>query len=119
MSTTATTLPLEVEIQLVNGHVTPVFSGDMQVGQTVHYSSKAGDFELRFPPSSPEGATPFSAGGVTVLVTGTKAEGSAVFVLQNPGTFTCRCSLKLANGQTIGWPMDGDQSGGNHVVKTP
>jgi hypothetical protein len=116
MPTTATKLPLEIEIKLVNGKdVIPTLPDDMRVGQSVHYSSKAGDFEIEFPPSG--GVTPFSAGDASFTVQGTRAEGSPILVLQNAGEFTCRCSLKLPNGDRLGWPMAGDQSGGNHVVK--
>lgn len=95
----------------------------MFVGATVHYSSIAGDFELTFPPDNPGGATPFSKGGETVVVSGNKISGnktygSKLLVLQNEGTFTCRCSLTLsASGEKLGWPTAGDQSGGNHVVR--
>ena len=89
---------------------------DMAVGETVRYSSSAGEVSIVFPDRSPfrtdnKTMTSVPGGVVLTLVSGSGNSGKDALV--------CRCFITLPNEQKIGWDetAPANRCGGDHHVK--
>jgi hypothetical protein len=101
----------EITIELQSGNAVPPKSIlDMQVGQTVRYTSPAGKVRIVFPNLSP-----FRNDNQTM----TEVRDSEIAELVSPGTFTCRCFITLPDGKEVGWDALHTNSGGDHKVTKP
>ena len=87
----------------------------MNVGETVLYFSRDGEVTIAFP-----GRSPFRSDAQT----NTEVHGQVILTLlsdsgEESSGFISHCSLKLKNGQIVGWPNEAARSGGETHVGKP
>lgn len=106
----------EIKITLKNGKDAepPNPLPDMRVGETVRYSSDAGEVTIVFPERSP-----FRDDNKKM----TEIQGSLILTLISDstdapgGVLPCRCFVtRSADGVRVGWASDSLGSGGDHHV---
>jgi hypothetical protein len=115
-TTTPISADYEITITLKEGHAVPPSPIPiMTVGETVRYSSGAGEVRILFLQRSP-----FRTDDLTM----TSVPGSVILTLvsdSGSGTLPCGCFITPPGGTELGWGigLDNELSGGNHKVTEP
>ena len=119
-TTTPTTTPIsadyEITITLKDGHVLPPNPiPTMAVGDTVRYSSDAGEVRILFLQRSPfrtDDRTMTSVPGSVILTLVTDSAG---------GTLPCGCFITPSTppAMEVGWGPNNPEAGGQHKVTPP
>lgn len=107
-----TTADYEITITLQDGNTSPPDPmPEMHVGQTVRYSSAAGEVRILFTDRSP-----FRADNKT----DTSVPGAVILTLLSAGdSLPCRCFVTPKGGKEVGWDKDHPWAGGDHKVSKP
>jgi hypothetical protein len=93
-------------------HAVPEIPANMKIGETVHYSSDAGDVRIEFL----DNGSPFLDlnGSDKTEIT----SNDLPIKLSKTGIFTCRCFITPPGAAAaIGWRLGDPLSGGNHDVQ--
>jgi hypothetical protein len=113
-TTMATSANHEITITLQGSDAFPPSTmPPMLVGETVRYSSSAGEVTIQFPERSP-----FR----TDNLIGTEVAGGVILTLlsdSGDGTLPCRCFITPPIGPKVGWGPDNPLSGGDVKVTKP
>jgi hypothetical protein len=101
----------EIEIALTGNSVFPSKPiPDMKVGETVRYTSKAGQVTIEFPQCSP-----FRDDHEH----GTSVSGEVILKLISAGNLSSRCYVKRPDGTVVGWDKNHPKAGGGTKVSKP
>jgi hypothetical protein len=100
----------EILVTLKRDHeVVPHIPAILKLGKTVHYRSRTGEVEIKFPKGSPY---EYPDGRQKKTVT-----SNELLKLKRKGIFMGRCYIKMPDGEEYGWGPGYLASGGNHDVQ--
>jgi hypothetical protein len=106
-------MPKQHSIEIkVNGNeaMPPDPLPDMEEGDTVKYSSKAGTVTIVFP-----GRSPFRTDDA-VMTSVTSNDTPTIEYKGEKTIFACHCFVVLSDGRVVGWGPAHPRSGGDHHV---
>jgi hypothetical protein len=116
MSTIAKAAKADYEILVTlkkDNEVVPHIPVFMDLGKTVHYTSKAGEVKIKFL----DNGSPYEYLSGREKKTVTSKEPP--LKLKKKGIFMGRCYIKTPDGEEYGWGRNFHASGGNHDVRKP
>jgi hypothetical protein len=103
----------EIEIIVQGNEILPIAIPEMQVGETVRYTSRSGNVRIVFPDRSP-----FR----TDTALQTEVPGSVLLTLLSDSgedALPCQCFVTLSDGTTVGWDPSHPNAGGVVKVTKP